>query len=270
MYDFEYIRVTSVAEAVTALGASDDAKIIAGGMTLLPTMKLRLASPTVLIDLAGLAELRGVQDHGDHISIGAMTRHADVAVSPVVRQAVPVLARLAGGIGDVQVRNRGTIGGSLCNNDPSADYPAACLGLGARLRTTRRTLDASDFFDGLYATVLEPDEILLSIDFPKTREGAYKKFRSQASGYAVVGVLVARTDEGARVAVTGAGNDGVFRFTEAEEALDACFAPESVEGLSVDADALLDDPGCSVEYRAHLVTLFTRRAVEDIVAERTS
>lgn len=270
MYDFNYIRAKSIEEAVVALGAGGDAKIIAGGMTLLPTMKLRLASPTALVDLAELEELRGVRDKGDHISIGAMTRHADVAASPLVWQAVPVLATLAGGIGDVQVRNRGTIGGSVCNNDPSADYPAACLGLDARLHTTRRTLDVGDFFDGLYATMLEPDEILLSIDFPKTREAAYKKFRNQASGYAVVGVLVARTDAGTRVAVTGAGNDGVFRFAEAEAALDARFAPDSIDGLSVDPGDLLDDPGCSPDYRAHLITVFTRRAVEDIIAGRAS
>lgn len=270
MHDFAYVRATSIDEAVAALRDAEDAKIVAGGMTLLPAMKLSLAAPSTLVDLAALDELRGIQDQGDHIMIGAMTCHAAVAASPVVRGTAPVLAALAAGIGDVQVRNRGTIGGSVSNNDPSADYPAACLALDARLRTTKRELAAEDFFDGFYSTVLDPDEVLLSLDFPKTRRGAYRKLRSQASGYALAGVLVAATEAGARVAVTGAGNDGVFRLRDAEEALDKHFAVESVADVRIPVEDMMRDSGCSAEYRAHIVGVLMRRAVDDVATGQSA
>ncbi|EQB11803.1 FAD binding domain-containing protein [Sphingobium lactosutens] len=261
MENFEYFRPESLEHASILLGEDDEAKLIAGGMTLLPTMKLRLNEPSRLVDLSKLPELRGVDYQQDRLSIGAMTRHYDVSRDPLVMQKLPALASLAGGIGDVQVRNRGTIGGSIANNDPSADYPSACLALDALLSTNKRVILADDFFEGLFTTALDPAEILTSVSFRIPQRAAYAKFRSMASGYAVVGVFVAQYDDAVRVAVTGAGADGVFRLSMAEEALAQDFRPEALSDLKVDPATLMNEAACPQDYRAHLIGVMTRRAV---------
>ena len=259
MYDFEYHRAVSLDEAVERLGASAEAKVLAGGMTLLPTMKLRLAQPETLVDLGGLAELHGVSGR-DPVVIGAMTTHGEVAASADVAAGIPALAALAGGIGDAQVRNRGTLGGSLANSDPAADYPAAVLGLGATIRTNRRRIPAEQYFRGMFETALEPDEIIVSVSFPRPARAGYAKFANPASRYAVVGVFVADTADGLRVAVTGAG-PCVFRVAEMEAALSRDFSPESLDGIEVPPDELNEDLHASAEYRAHLIGVMARRAV---------
>ncbi len=259
MYDFEYHRAGSLDDAVERLGASAEAKVLAGGMTLLPTMKLRLAQPETLVDLGGLEELRGVSG-SDPVVIGAMTTHGEVAASPEVTGSIPALAALAGGIGDAQVRNRGTLGGSLANSDPAADYPAAVLGLGATIRTNRRSIPAAQYFRGMFETALEPDEVIVSVSFPKPARAGYAKFANPASGYAVVGVFVADTAEGLRVAVTGAG-PCAFRVAEMEAALSRDLSPEALDGIDVPADELNEDLHASAEYRAHLIGVMARRAV---------
>ncbi len=260
MYAFAYHQPADLAGALAEL-AHEDAKLLAGGQTLIPTMKQRLASPVALVDLRKIAELVGVSREGDVVRIGAMTRHADVARSAVVRGAIPALAELAGGIGDPAVRNRGTIGGSLANNDPAADYPAAALALGATIVTNARQIAAEDYFTGLFETALEPSEIITHVDFPVPEKAAYVKFRNPASRYALVGVFVAKTAGGARVAVTGAGADGVFRVQSFEQALDADFSAASLEGRSVAADGLSSDLHADADYRAHLIGVLARRAV---------
>jgi carbon-monoxide dehydrogenase medium subunit len=261
MYDFNYHRPASLQEAKDIISANDEARFIAGGMTLLPTMKLRLAQPSDLIDLSGVEGLQGISDTGNSIEIGAMTRHAEVAASSVVRDGIPALADLAESIGDAQVRNRGTLGGSLANSDPAADYPAAALGLAATIRTDRREIDADDYFQGMFETALEADEVIVAVSFPKPRRAAYAKFPNPASRYAVVGVMVAETDSGMRVAVTGAGACA-FRATAMEEALSASFSAEAVSGIKPDAGDLNDDLHASAEYRAHLVGVMAGRAVK--------
>jgi aerobic carbon-monoxide dehydrogenase medium subunit len=260
MYAFEYHRPETVSAAVGDL-ANPDAKVLAGGMTLLPTMKQRLASPSALIDLKNVSGLAGVSREGDNLLIGAMTRHADVAGSNVVQAAIPALAALAGGIGDPHVRNMGTIGGSLANNDPSADYPAAALALGATIITNKRRIAAKDFFTGLFETALEPGELITQVSFPIPQRAAYEKFRNPASRYALVGVFVARTAGGARVAVTGAGSSGVFRAEAFEAALNANFAPTALDGVSVPASGLNSDLHADADYRAHLIGVMAKRAV---------
>jgi len=259
MYDFEYQRADSVDEAAERLGANTEAKVLAGGMTLLPTMKLRLAQPDVLVDLGGVEELRGVSG-SDPVIVGAMTTHAEVAASAQIRGHIPALAALAAGIGDAQVRNRGTLGGSLANSDPAADYPAAVLGLGATICTNRRRIPAGQYFRGMFETALEPDEIIVSVSFPKPARAGYAKFANPASRYAVVGVFVADTAEGLRVAVTGAG-PCVFRVAEMEAALSRDFLPQALAGIEVPADELNEDLHASAEYRAHLIGVMARRAV---------
>jgi carbon-monoxide dehydrogenase medium subunit len=229
-------------------------------MTLVPTMKQRLAAPSDLIDLNGIAELSGIAREGDSVVIGAMTRHADVAASDVVRGAIPALAALAEGIGDPQVRNRGTLGGSVANADPAADYPAALVGLNATVHTDRRAVAADDFFTSLFETALGDDEIITRVSFPVPEKAAYMKFPNPASRYAIVGVFVAKGTNGVRVAVTGAGAS-VYRVTEMEQALASSFAPEAVAAISVPADELNSDIHASAEYRAHLVTVMAKRAV---------
>ena len=263
MNEFEYYRPTDLQEAHALLAQDPEAKLIAGGMTLLPTMKLRLNEPSRLVDLAAVEELRGTSIDGDRVIVGAMTRHIDVFADPLVRSRLPALSALAGGIGDVQVRNRGTIGGSIANNDPAADYPSACLALDARLRTTKREITADEFFEGLFTTALEPDEILTSISFRIPVRAAYAKFRALASGYAVVGVFVAQFEDAVRVAVTGAGDDGVFRLHDAEQMLESQFAPEALASLQVPVEAMMSEISCSADYRAHLVGFMTRRAVAE-------
>ena len=258
MHHTTYVKAASADDAVAKM--ADGGQLLAGGMTLLPTMKQRLASPESVVDLAGCG-LSGIEDAGDSVRIGAMTRHADVAGSSLVQKAVPALAALAGGIGDRQVRNRGTIGGSVANNDPSACYPAAVLGLGGTVHTNRRDIAADDFFVGMFETALEDDEMITAVSFPKTAKAAYVKFPNPASRYAMVGVFVASGSSGTRVAVTGAGSDGVFRHGDMEAALDGSFSPDSLDGIGVDADEMISDIHASGDYRAHLVREIAKRAV---------
>jgi aerobic carbon-monoxide dehydrogenase medium subunit len=261
MHNFEYVAPASVADAVAAL-SKEDAKALAGGQTLLPTMKQRLAAPAVLVDLRKLPGVSGVSRQGDVLVIGAMARHADVATSAVVKDAIKGLATLAGGIGDPAVRHRGTIGGSLANNDPAADYPAAALALGATIVTNKREIAAESYFKGLFETTLDDGEIITSVKFPIPQKSAYMKFPNPASRYAMVGVFVARSAGGVRVAVTGAGSNGVFRHAAMEAALAANFAPQALAGVKTDASGLLSDLHGDAEYRAHLVGVMARRAVE--------
>jgi aerobic carbon-monoxide dehydrogenase medium subunit len=261
MYAFEYHRPTSVRQAANLLGKLEEAKIIAGGHTLLPTMKQRLAAPANLVDLNGLSELRGIERSGRSVTIGAMTSHAQVAEAADVKAAIPALAELAQMIGDPAVRHRGTIGGSVANNDPAADYPAACLALGATIVTNKRKIAADDYFKGLFETALEEGEIVTKLTFPIPQKTGYMKFRNPASRYALVGVFVAKRAAEIRVAVTGAGASGVFRWTAAEEALKKRFAAKSLEGLAHPAEGLNSDIHADANYRAHLIGVMARRAV---------
>jgi carbon-monoxide dehydrogenase medium subunit len=260
MYEFNYHQPASLDEVARLLGANEEAKIVAGGMTLIPTLKQRLARPSDLVDLAKIDSLRGIREEGDALVIGAMTRHVDVERSDLVKRAIPALAELAGMIGDPAVRNRGTIGGSIANNDPAADYPAAVVGLAATVRTTKREISADDFFTAMFETALEPDEIITAVRFPKPQAASYQKFRNPASRYAIVGVFVARTGGGVRVAVTGAG-PSVFRVPEMEQALARSFTPDAIKDIAVPQDDLNSDIHASAEYRAHLVNVMARRAV---------
>jgi carbon-monoxide dehydrogenase medium subunit len=261
MYNFTYHRASGLRQAQNLLGKLEDPKLLAGGMTLLPTMKMRLASPANIIDLDRVEGLNAIELKGRSLVIGALARHAEVASSDVVKQAIPALAELAGMIGDPAVRHRGTIGGSVANNDPNADYPAACLGLGATIITTKRKIPADEFFKGLFDTALEPEEIITKVSFPLPKKAAYQKFRNPASRYALVGVFVAKRPSEIRVAVTGAGNAGVFRVKSFEEALKKRFSAKVLEGLSVPADSMASDIHGSAEYRAHLIGVLARRAV---------
>jgi len=267
MYAFTFHRPQTVRQAAGMLGKNDEAKLLAGGHSLLPTMKLRLAGPPQLIDLSLIEGMAGIEQSGRSITIGAMARHNDVANSPVVQQAIPALAHLAGMIGDPAVRHMGTIGGSIANNDPNADYPAACLGLGATIITNKRRIKADDFFTGMFSTALEPGEIITKVSFPIPKRAAYQKFRNQASRFALVGVFVSKRGSENRVAVTGAGSNGVFRVTAFEEALKKRFAPKSLEGMSIPADGMNSDIHGSAEYRAHLVGVLSRRAVADAIGK---
>ncbi|MGI9297397.1 MAG: FAD binding domain-containing protein [Gammaproteobacteria bacterium] len=260
MNDFQYHKPASADEAARLLGGG--AKALAGGMTLLPTIRHGLAAPDALADLSAAPELRGVRtDDKLGVVVGAMTTHAEVANSPVVREAIPALAKLAGGIGDPQVRNRGTVGGSLANNDPAADYPAGLLGLGGGVRTNKREISADEFFTGLFSTALEDDEIILQLHFDIPEKAAYIKFPQPASRYALVGVFVAKTGNGARVAVTGAGADGVFRAKNLEDALNRDFSAAALDGMQIDSADLLSDLHGSAEYRAALVPVLAKRAL---------
>ncbi|MBI1774908.1 MAG: xanthine dehydrogenase family protein subunit M [Proteobacteria bacterium] len=258
MYEFNYQKAGSVAEAAKL--ATGEAKILAGGMTLIPTLKMRLAKPSALIDISGLGELKSIKVDGGTVTIGAMTTHAEVAHSAAVKKAIPALAQLAEGIGDPQVRNRGTIGGSIANNDPAADYPAGCIALGATIHTNTRKIAADAFFTGLFETALKPGEIVTAVSFPVPEKAAYSKFPNPASRYAIVGVFVAKAKDGVRVGVTGAG-PGVFRQKAMEKALSAKFAPSALEGIKVEASGLNSDIHASAAYRAHLVGVMAKRAV---------
>ena len=261
MYDFSYHRPSSVRQAVNLLNKIQDAKLLAGGQTLIPTMKQRLASPANLIDLSLVEELVGIELKGRSLDIGAMTRHADVATSEAVQANLPALGALAGKIGDPHVRHMGTIGGSLANNDPNADYPAAVLGMGATIVTNKRKIAADEFFTGLFETALEADEVITRVSFPLVKKAAYVKFPNPASRYALVGVFVAKRGSDVRVAVTGAGASGVFRVKTFEEALEKRFGAKSLDGLTVPAEGLSSDIHGSAEYRAHLIGVLARRAV---------
>ncbi len=260
MYDFGYTKPSSLADAVAALAGDDEAKALAGGQTLIPVLKQRLNKPTKVVDLSKLG-LSGITVTGDSVTIGAMTNHATVAASADVKRAIPALAALAGGIGDIQVRNRGTIGGSLANNDPSACYPSAVLALGATITTNKRSISADDYFQGMFTTALEAGEVITSVSFPVPAKAAYIKFKNPASRYAMVGVFVANGPKGIRVAVTGAGQGGVFRHTAAEAALSKSWSPASLDGVSIPADGMNSDIHASAPYRAHLVGVVTKRAV---------
>lgn len=258
MHNFEFVKPSTIADAVAAL-AKDGAQALSGGQTLTPTMKQRLAAPEVLVSLTGIPEMKGVCKGDIGLHIGAATPHAVVA-----REAAsyyPALAKLAGGIGDPAVRNRGTIGGSLANNDPSACYPSAALASGAVIVTNSRSIPADEYFQGMFATALEEGEIITEVRFPIPQKAAYAKFDQPASRFALTGVFVAQFADGVRVAVTGASNNGVFRWTEAEAALTASFTPEAVAGLVVDASDMISDLHGSPEYRANLVKVMTKRAV---------
>jgi aerobic carbon-monoxide dehydrogenase medium subunit len=267
MYAFTFHRPETLRQAINLLNKNEEAKLLAGGHTLLPTMKLRLAGPPQLIDLSRIQGLAGIELTGRAVTIGAMARHAEVHTSPLVQQSLPVIAKLAGMIGDPAVRHMGTIGGSVANNDPNADYPAACLGLGATIITNKRRIKADDFFTGMFSTALEPAEIITKVSFPIPKKAAYQKFRNQASRYALVGVFVAKRGGDIRVAVTGAGANGVFRVASFEAALKKRFSPKSLEGLTVAADGLNSDIHGSAEYRAHLIGVLARRAVAEAVGK---
>lgn len=260
MHRFTYRRPASLAEAKAMMAAAADGRLLAGGQTLIPILKQRLAQPSDLVDIGRLAVLKGITVDGGRVTMGAVTTHAEVAAAPEVRRTVPALAALAEGIGDSQVRNRGTIGGSIANADPAADWPAAVVALDATIRTDRRDIAADAFFTGLMETALEVDEIVTAISFPIPETAAYLKFPNPASRYAVVGVMVARTTTKIRLAVTGAG-PRVFRVPEMERALARSFTPAALDGLAIPAEGLNEDIHASPEYRAHLVGVMARRAV---------
>jgi carbon-monoxide dehydrogenase medium subunit len=265
MYSFNYHKAASVADAASLLAKNPEAKLLAGGQTLVASMKLRLAAPSDLIDLRAVAELRGIKADAGTITIGAMTSHAEVAASKDVQKAIPALAKLAAGIGDRMVRNLGTLGGSVANSDPAADYPAALLGLGASVNTDKRKIPADRFFTAMFETALQPGEIITSVSFPTPKRAAYMKFENPASRYAIVGVFVADTGSGVRVAVTGAAGS-VFRVPDMEQALSAKFSPDAIAGIEVAAAALNSDMHASAEYRAHLITVMAKRAVARAVS----
>ena len=263
MYRFDYEKPKSLADAVAQVAGGGQA--LAGGQTLIAAMKQRLSQPEKLVDLSAVSEITGICMDGDAVVIGAMTRHQEVAGHADVKKNIPALAALANGIGDKQVRAMGTIGGSVANNDPAACYPSAVLALGATIRTNRRTIAADNFFQGLYATALEPGELITAVSFPKPQRAAYAKFKQPASRYALVGVFVAQFGSGVRVAITGAGN-GVFRHAGLEAALSKEFSPKAIEGVAVDASDLNGDIHASAEYRAALIKVQTQRAVAAALA----
>ncbi len=258
MHNFEFVKPSSIADAVKAL-STEDAMVLSGGQTLLPTMKQRLAAPSVLVSLTGIAEMQGVCMGDGGVHVGAATTHATVARDAA--KLFPALAKLAGGIGDPAVRNRGTIGGSVANNDPAACYPAAVLGTGATVVTNKRKIAADDYFQGMFTTALEEGEIITSVVFPVAQQAAYVKFDQPASRFSLTAVFVAKYATGVRVAVTGASNNGVFRWTDAEAALSARFAADAVKGLTVDPTDMISDLHGTPAYRANLVKVLTARAV---------
>ena len=259
MYAFNYERPANLAAAQALLAAGGNA--LAGGQTMIAAMKQRLQQPETVVDLGAISTLAGIRKEGNNLVIGAMTRHQDVADNAEVRQHIPALAALADGIGDKQIRTMGTLGGSVANNDPAACYPSAVLALGATVHTDKRTIAADDFFHGMYATALDAGELITAISFPIPHKAAYAKFRQPASRFALVGVFVAQTAAGARVAITGAGN-GVFRHAGLEAALNGSFTPEAVTKVAIDAGELNADLHASAAYRAHLITVQTQRAVK--------
>ncbi|MEM5585066.1 xanthine dehydrogenase family protein subunit M [Roseibium sp. AS2] len=262
MYETNYHRAGSVAEAAQLIAKAEDGKFLGGGQTLLPTMKQRLAAPSDLVDLTRIPDMKGIREDGGQIVIGAATTHAEVAASALIKSKLPGLSGLAGGIGDPAVRHMGTIGGSIANNDPAADYPAALVGLEATITTSKRTLSAEDFFVGMFETALADDEIVVSVSFPAAEKSSYAKYPNPASRYAMAGVFVARRGDGSvRVAVTGAGDGGVFRVGDMEAALAANWSPDAVAGIAVDSGGMLQDIHGSSRYRANLVTVMAKRAV---------
>ncbi|HEY1609170.1 MAG TPA: xanthine dehydrogenase family protein subunit M [Paraburkholderia sp.] len=270
MYETTYLRAASLDEAIAALREHEEARPLSGGMTLIPTLKQRLAAPSHLIDLTRIEALRGVHVEtrvdGDVLRVGALTKHAEVAASPVVAAAIPALSLLASVIADPQVRNRGTMGGSVANNDPAADYPSAVLGLGAQVVTSQRTIAADDFFVDTFETALEPGELVTGFEYPIPLRAAYAKFRQPASGYAVVGVFIAQFANEVRVAVTGAGAS-VFRWFDAENALATDLSEASLANLTINHATLPEDANGSAAYRAHLIETYTRRSLQALLAQ---
>jgi carbon-monoxide dehydrogenase medium subunit len=265
MFEFNYVKAKSLTEAQALIAANPDAKLLSGGMTLIPTLKQRLAQPSHLVDIGGLAELRGIEVKGGQLVIGAATQHFETATSPVVKKALPALAALANQIGDPQVRNRGTMGGSVANNDPAADYPAALLALDATVVTSKREIAAADFFQGMFTTALEDGEIVVRVRFTIPKRAAYEKFPHPASGYAMAGVFVAELAAGLRVAVTGAAS-GVFRWTEAEIALTKKMNPDALDGVPLDMSNMNEDIHATREYRANLARVMAKRAMKNLLA----
>ncbi|MGV8996206.1 MAG: FAD binding domain-containing protein [Parvibaculaceae bacterium] len=261
MYQFNYERPATLADAQALLAKADDPKLLAGGQTLIPTLKQRLAMPSDVIDIGALKELAFIRAEGNAIMIGSGTKHFDVAENADVKKHNPALAALASMIGDPAVRHMGTLGGSIANNDPAADYPAACLALDAKIHTTKRLIEADQFFKGMFETALQPDEIIREVTFPHPEKAAYEKFPNPASRYAMVGVFVSRGPWGVRVAVTGAGQNGVFRVKAMEEALTKNWSPEAVASINIPSTDLLSDLHGSADYRAHLITVMAKRAV---------
>lgn len=261
MYETNYHKAGSVDDAASKMGDAEDGKYLSGGMTLIPTMKQRLAAPSDLIDLGGIADMAGISVSGSTVRIGAATTHADVASNADLASACSALAGLASHIGDPHVRNRGTIGGSIANNDPAADYPAAMIALNATVVTNSREIAADDFFAGLFETALEENEIITAITFEAPAKAAYQKFPNPASRYAMAGVFVAQSGNEVRVAVTGAGSDGVFRHGEMEQALTGTWAAHAIDACTVDTGDLLSDIHGDADYRANLVKVMAKRAV---------
>ena len=264
MYELEYTKPSNISNAVNEFDQSKDGKYLAGGMTLIPTLKARLASSDILIDLKE-ANLSNISVTSTHVVIGSMTRHSDVANSADVQKSIPSLSKLAGGIGDHMVRNCGTIGGSVANNDPSACYPSAVLGLGATIITNERELSAEDYFMGMFETALNSNEIITQISFPIPDKSSYIKFPNPASRYAMVGVFMAKTGNKVNVAITGASENGVFRSSEIENALSSTFTLESLDSLDISSDGLIGDIHASSNYRANLIKVMAKRALEEII-----
>ncbi|MDP9095855.1 MAG: xanthine dehydrogenase family protein subunit M [Pseudomonadota bacterium] len=261
MYDFTYTKPTAMPDALKALGADPDSKPLAGGQTYIPVLKQRLAKPTAIVDLSNLG-LAGITDAGDKIRIGAMSTHHMIESSELIQRHVPGLAKMASWIGDTQVRHRGTMGGSLANNDPAACYPSAVLACGATIVTDKRSIPADEFFQGMFTTALEPGELITAVEFPKMEKSNYEKFRNPASRYAMVGVFVAKGPHGTRVAINGAGQGGVFRHTAMEQALANNWSADAIRDIKTPADDLNGDIHASPEYRAHLIGVMARRALE--------
>lgn len=261
MSELKYHKASNASEAASIIDGTEDGVFLAGGQTLLPTMKAKLAAPSDLVDVSTASDMMGVQVDGNSISIGAMTTHADVAIDAKLNAVCPSICALAGNIGDPAVRNKGTIGGSVANNDPAADYPAALLALGATVTTNKRDIGADEFFVGLFETALDDGEIITRVSFQAPEKGAYAKFPNPASRYAMVGVFAAKSPGGSRVAVTGAGSDGVFRQSDMEAALDASWGADAISGVVVSADGLLSDLHGDANYRANLVKVMAGRAV---------
>ena len=260
MYSTKFVIAESSSEVAQALGSAEEGKILAGGMTIIPTLKQRLAKPDCLVDLSACG-LDKIEEKGSEIRVGSMAKHVTVSESDTISRSIPALAELASGIGDRQVRNRGTMGGSVANNDPAACYPSAVMALDGTVHTNKRDISADDFFTGMFETALEEDEVIEAISFKKPEKACYMKFPNPASRYAMVGVFVAKFNDGVRVAVTGAGEEGVFRHSALENALSSNFSKESVESVEISSDGLMSDIHASADYRANLIGEMTKRAV---------
>ena len=265
MYNFLYEKPNTIEEVEKILNENEDSKILAGGQTLIPTMKQRLASPSTLIDISDINELKFINDNGDTITVGATCTHNEVLSSEIIKSKIPSLAALAEGIGDPHVRNMGTIGGSISNNDPTADYPTACLSLKAKIKTNKKEISAEDFFVGLFETALEENEIVISIEFSVPQKASYMKFPNPASRYAMAGVYISVFDDGVNVSVTGASENGVFKWTEMEEALSEELTVEKAKSVNLSSEGVMSDIHADSAYRANLVDVMATRAVENLI-----